>query len=629
VALITLRNACISIGKQLLLDHVNLNIEPGEHIGLIGRNGAGKSTLMKVINREIAVDSGEVIQQTGIKVARLEQEVPRHTKGNIFTVIAEGLGAGGKRLADFLNMSEQLHTFDDKQLDDYHHLQEALDQNHDWDLQAKIEKVLSELSLDGSMDFASLSGGMKRRVLLGRCLVQEPELLMLDEPTNHLDIDSILWLENFLANYRCAFLLITHDRAFLQKLATRIVELDRGILTSFNGDHKTYQAQKADMLEAEAKHNALFDKKLAQEEVWIRQGIKARRTRNEGRVRALKKLREERAQRREVSGNVSLAASMAEKSGHLVLEAKHLSHGYEGRPLVKDFSITIERGDKIGVIGPNGCGKTTLLNMLLGKLQPEAGSVRLGQNLQIVYFDQLRELLDPEQSVAENVMEGSNTIEINGQKKHIMSYLQDFLFAPERARSPVKALSGGERNRLLLAKLFAKPANFMVMDEPTNDLDAETLDLLEELLIDYKGTLIVVSHDREFLNNVATSTIAFEGNGNVYEYVGGYDDWVRQRRVHSVDKAILKPVEVKTENKPQTKSKLSFTEQHRLKEIEARIESIESEQAALQAKIAGNDFYQLSVEEQQKAFTTVKALDMELEQLIQTWEELEAKRVGP
>jgi ATP-binding cassette subfamily F protein uup len=607
---------------------VNLSIEPGEHIGLIGRNGAGKSTLMKLINREIMPDSGEVIHQTGIKVARLEQEVPRDTKGNIFTVIAKGLGDGGKRLADFLNMSEQLHTFDDKQLDEYHHLQEAIDQNHDWDLQAKVDKVLSELSLDGSVDFSSLSGGMKRRVLLGQCLVQEPEILMLDEPTNHLDIDSILWLENFLSNYRSAFLLITHDRAFLQKLATRIVELDRGTLTSFNGDHKTYQVQKAQMLEDEAKHNALFDKKLAQEEVWIRQGIKARRTRNEGRVRALKKLREERSERRELSGNVSLAASMAEKSGHLVLEAKHLSHGYNGRSLVKDFSITIERGDKIGVIGPNGCGKSTLLNLLLGKTKPESGTIRLGQNLQIIYFDQLRELLNPEQSVAENVMEGSNTIEINGQKKHIMSYLQDFLFAPERARSPVKALSGGERNRLLLAKLFAKPANFMIMDEPTNDLDAETLDLLEELLIDYTGTLIVVSHDREFLNNVATSTIAFEGNGNVYEYIGGYDDWVRQRRTHSTDKAILKPVEIKTDTKAQNKSKLSFTEQHRLKEIEARIAEIEIEQTALQAKIADADFYQLTVDEQQKTFEAVKTLDNELEQLMLDWEILEAKRTS-
>lgn len=628
MALITLRDACISISNQLLLDHVNLTFEPGEHIGLIGRNGAGKSTLMKLINREIMPDGGEVIHQTGTKVARLEQEVPRNTQGSIFSVIADGLGDSGRRLASYLTMSEHLSDFTDKQLEEFHHLQEQLDRHHDWNLQAKIEKVLSELSLDGSADFASLSGGMKRRVLLGRCLVQEPELLMLDEPTNHLDIDSILWLETFLSNYRSAFLLITHDRAFLQKLATRIVELDRGKLTSFNGDYKTYHVQKADMLEAEAKQNALFDKKLAQEEVWIRQGIKARRTRNEGRVRALKKLREQRAARREVSGNVTLQASVGERSGQLVLEAKNISYRYDQKPLVKDFSITIERGDKIGVIGPNGCGKTTLLNLLLSKLKPESGSVRLGQNLQIIYFDQLREVLDLEQSVAENVMEGSNTIEINGQKKHIMSYLQDFLFSPERARSPVKALSGGERNRLLLAKLFAKPSNVLIMDEPTNDLDAETLDLLEELLIDYPGTLIVVSHDREFLNNVATSSIAFEGEGEVYEYIGGYDDWVRQRRSNPFNKPVSKPAEPKTEPKAPGKSKLTYSEQHKLKEIEARIAEIETEQAALQSKIAAPEFYQSRVDEQQKTFEAVKALDNELELLMQQWETLEAKRVN-
>ncbi|MDO8955083.1 MAG: ATP-binding cassette domain-containing protein [Gammaproteobacteria bacterium] len=627
MALITLRDACISIGKQLLLDHVNLNIEPGEHIGLIGRNGAGKSTLMKLINREIAPDAGEVIHQTGTRIARLEQEVPVNTKGSIFAVIADGLGAGGKRLATYLQMSEQLHTFDDKQLDEFHHLQEALDQHHDWNLQSRIEKVLSELNLTGTDDFASLSGGMKRRVLLGRCLVQDPELLMLDEPTNHLDIDSILWLENFLLNYRSAFLLITHDRAFIQKLATRIVEIDRGILTSFTGSYTNYQVHKAEMLDSESKNNALFDKRLAQEEVWIRQGIKARRCRNEGRVRALEKLRVERSERRNVSGNVSLAASMAERSGHLVIEAKDLCYGYEdGRTLVKDFSITIQRGDKIGIIGPNGCGKTTLLNLLLGKLKPDSGTVRLGQNLKIVYFDQLRELLDPEASVADNVMEGSNSIEINGQKKHIIAYLQDFLFAPERARSPVKALSGGERNRLLLAKLFAKPANVMIMDEPTNDLDAETLDLLEEMLIDYPGTLIVVSHDREFLNNVATSSIAFEGEGQVYEYIGGYDDWVRQRRTKPSDKASAKAIETKAETKTSNKPKLTYSEQHKLKEIEARIVSIEAEQAVLQSKIADAAFYQSPITEQQKTFESVKTLDNELEALMQTWEELEAKQ---
>ncbi|MDF2690594.1 MAG: transporter ATPase [Gammaproteobacteria bacterium] len=624
MALITLRDTCLTTGKQHLLDHANLNIEAGEHIALIGRNGAGKSTLMKLINREIAPDSGEVIYQSGLKVARLEQEVPRHTQGSIFSVIAEGLGKGGKRLAEYLDLSMQMHNLSDKELDHFHNLQTEIEQNHDWDLQAKIEKVLSELSLSADTDFASLSGGMKRRVLLGRCLVQEPELLLLDEPTNHLDIESILWLESFLLTYRSAFLLITHDRAFLQKLASRVIELDRGILTSFAGDYSKYQTQKAEMLDAESKQNALFDKKLAQEEVWIRQGIKARRTRNEGRVRALKKLREQRQERREVAGNVSLETSMAERSGKLVLEAKDLNYAYAEKPIVKGFSITVQRGDKIAIIGPNGCGKTTLLNLLLGKLQPQSGSVRLGHNLQIAYFDQLREVLEPEQSVADNVMEGSNTIEINGQKKHIIGYLQDFLFTPDRARAPVKTLSGGERNRLLLAKLFAKPANVLVMDEPTNDLDAETLDLLEELLIDYPGTLIIVSHDREFINNVATSTIAFEGNGNVREYVGGYDDWLRQRKL-TVEKTSNK---ASTSAEPQVvkKSKLSFTEQHELKEIEKRIAAIETEREAIGAKLNDANFYQLAVDEQQQTFNAMTKLDTELEALMQRWEDLEAKR---
>jgi ATP-binding cassette subfamily F protein uup len=620
--LITLKEACVSTGNYLLIDHVNFAIEPRERIALIGRNGAGKSTLMKLINKEIMPDDGEVVYQSNMKVARLEQEVPRTTQGTIFSVIAEGLGIEGVHLAEYLDLSARIEALSDKQQDYLHNL------HVDWSLQAKIDKTLSELSLDGNADFAALSGGMKRRVLLGRALVQDPDLLLLDEPTNHLDIDAILWLEKFLLNYQAALLFITHDRALLQKLATRIVELDRGNLTSFPGDYQTYQTQKAAMLEVEATHNALFDKKLAQEEVWIRQGIKARRVRNEGRVTALKKLREERSQRREVIGNVSLDASMADRSGQMVLEAKQISHRFAGAPLVKDFSITVHRGDKIGIIGPNGAGKTTLLNLLLGKLTPESGSVRLGQNLQIAYFDQLREALDPEASVADNVMEGSTTIEINGNKKHIIGYLQDFLFTPDRARSPTRVLSGGERNRLLLAKLFAKPSNVLIMDEPTNDLDAETLDLLEEMLIDYPGTIIMVSHDRAFLNAVATSTIAFEGQGQIFEYVGGYDDWVRQRRNPVLEKnaatqSTSKPASPQKNDK---KSKLSFTEQHELKEIEQRIIAIEKEQKALQAQIADAPFYALSVPEQQKVFAKVKTLDDELEQVLARWEILEAKR---
>ena len=623
MALLTLRDISLHQGTTQLLDQVNFSIDPSERIALIGRNGMGKSTLMKLINKEIPADSGDVVYQSNMHIARLEQEVPRHTHGNIFKVIAEGLGEEGKQLAHYLEQSTKLESLSDAEQEAFYNL------HVDWTLQPKVEKVLSLLSLNGEDDFATLSGGMKRRVLLGRALVQEPDILLLDEPTNHLDIESILWLEKFLLNYPAALLFITHDRALLQKLATRIIELDRGILTSFPGDYPTYLNQKSALLETEAKHNALFDKKLAQEEVWIRQGIKARRTRNEGRVRALKQLREERSERRERVGNVSLAVSMAERSGQLVLEAKHLSYCHDDQPLVKDFSTIIHRGDKVGILGPNGCGKSTLLKLLLGKLQPDSGSVRLGQNLEIAYFDQLREQLNPMQSVADNVMEGSETIEINGEKKHIMSYLQDFLFTPERARGPIKVLSGGERNRLFLAKLFAKPSNILIMDEPTNDLDAETLELLEELLIDYKGTLIMVSHDRAFLNNVVTNTIAFEGEGAVYEYVGGYDDWQRQRRTpqpanHSKAKPVLTPKKEATA--PAKPKKLTYTEEHELKELEQQIETLESEKAALHTHAESQAFYDLSVEAQQEHFAHLAKLEATLEELIARWEALEAKR---
>jgi ATP-binding cassette subfamily F protein uup len=614
VALLTLRDLSLHQGTTLLLDQVNLNIDPRERIALIGRNGMGKSTLMKVINREVPFDSGDLVYQNNVHVSRLEQEVPRDTQGSIFAVIAAGLGQAGKDLGDYLEMSTR---FDELSPQEHAHYQEL---HVDWNLQSKVEKTLSELSLNGEDDFASLSGGMKRRVLLGRALVQDPDLLLLDEPTNHLDIESILWLEKFLLNYPAAILFITHDRALLQKLATRIIELDRGQLTSFPSDYSTYLTRKNDMLEIEARHNAIFDKKLAAEEIWIRQGIKARRCRNEGRVRALEKLRAERQERRKVMGNVSLATAMAERSGQLVLEAKNLSYHLDGMPLIQDFSTTIERGDKIGILGPNGCGKSTLLKLLLGQLKPDSGTVRLGENLQIAYFDQLREALDPNQSLADNVMEGSTTIEINGEKKHIISYLQDFLFAPERARGPVKVLSGGERNRLLLAKLFAKPSNILIMDEPTNDLDIETLDLLEELLIDYKGTLIVVSHDREFLNHVVTSTIAFEGEGRVYEYIGGYDDWVTQRRTPIAQPEVRKPNKSTAETN--TKAKPSQKEAHALKVIEDRITDLETALATLHQKIADPEFYTFSSDKQQTVFAEVKQLDEALKIAIAEWEKL-------
>ncbi len=613
MALVTLREVSLHQGTSLLLDQVNLSIEPRERIALIGRNGMGKSTLMKLIQREVPFDNGEVLYQNNLHIARLEQEVPRDMQGTIFSVIAGGLGQAGQNLADYLSLSTCFETLTPKE-------QTQLENLHvDWSLQAKIDKVLSTLDLQSDVDFISLSGGMKRRVLLGRALVQDPDLLLLDEPTNHLDIESIVWLEKFLLNYPAALLFITHDRALLQKLATRIIELDRGQLTSFPGDYPTYLARKAALLETEAKHNALFDKKLAAEEVWIRQGIKARRTRNEGRVRALERLRAERKQRREQIGQVQLAVAMAERSGQLVLEAQHLSYRFQNRPLIEDFSIVIERGDKIGILGPNGCGKSTLLKLLLGQLKPDSGSVRLGTQLNIAYFDQLRESLNPIQSVADNVMEGSTTIEINGEKKHIISYLQDFLFTPDRARGPVKVLSGGERNRLLLAKLFAKPSNMLIMDEPTNDLDMETLDLLEELLTDYQGTLIVVSHDREFLNRVVTSTIAFEGEGRVYEYVGGYDDWLTQRRPSMVAPPLSK--------KPHPKSspiqtKPSQKVQFQQKALEAEITKLEAEQAHLHQLIADPEFYNLPPHAQQVRFDEMTQIEHQLQCLIDQWETL-------
>ncbi len=617
MALLTLRDLSLHQGTTLLLDHINFTIEPRERIALIGRNGMGKSTLMKIINGEVAYDSGEMIAQNDVHIARLEQDVPIHTQGSVFAVIAAGLGEEGQNLAEYLRLSRHFDTLTPQEKTHFENL------HVDWNLQGKVEKTLSELSLNGEDDFAALSGGMKRRVLLGRALVQEPTLLLLDEPTNHLDIESILWMEKFLLNYPSALLLITHDRALLQKLATRIIELDRGQLTSFPGDYATYLTRKSEMLETEAKHNALFDKKLAAEEVWIRQGIKARRTRNEGRVRALEKLRNERQERRDVLGNVSLNAAMADRSGQLVLEAQHLSHSLNGRPLVTDLSLQVHRGDKIGIIGPNGAGKTTLLRLLLGQLTPDAGHVRVGQNLKIAYFDQLRYQLNPEQSLADNVMEGSTTIEINGEKKHIISYLQDFLFTPERARGPIKVLSGGERNRLLLAKLFAKPSNVLVMDEPTNDLDMETLDLLEELLIDYTGTLLIVSHDREFLNRVVTSTLAFEGQAQVFEYIGGYDDWVRQRRTPiSTETTTPKAKTPPATSAPAPKPKRNQKEEYALKATEERISKVEAELAQLHQKIAEADFYTTPVSEQQQVFERVSTLDVELASLLTAWEEL-------
>jgi len=631
MALLTLRNVSLSFGGPPLLDGIDLQIEPGERLCLVGRNGTGKSTLMKLLNEELHADSGEVVRRQGLKVARLTQEVPADLRGEVFDVIAGGLGEQGALLAEYHHVSQQLADGDEKLLAKLERIQHELEACDGWQLNQRVEAVVSRLSLPAESEFADLSGGLKRRVLLARELVSEPDLLLLDEPTNHLDVAAIDWLEEFLLGWGGSLLFITHDRMFLQKLATRIIELDRGQLTSWPGDYETYLKRKAEALEAEAQQNALFDKRLAQEEAWIRQGIKARRTRNEGRVRALKAMREERRERRERTGKVKVEVTEAERSGKVVIEATNIGMAYEGRTLFHDFSTAIMRGDRIGILGPNGVGKTTLLQVLLGKLPPQQGKVKLGTNLEVAYFDQYRAQLDEEATVVDNVAEGSDKVTINGKDKHIMGYLQDFLFSPERARSPVRSLSGGERNRLLLAKLFTKPANLLVMDEPTNDLDVETLELLEELLLDYQGTLLLVSHDRAFLNNVVTSTIAFEGKGELHEYVGGYDDWLRQRRTpqeqEAKKSAAAPPPKPKAENKSAAKPvKLSYKDQRELDALPKRIDELEGEIEALHATMADPGFYQQDGAVIAETKEKLEKLEGELSVSFERWEALEEMR---
>ncbi|MES9899120.1 MAG: ATP-binding cassette domain-containing protein [Sedimenticola sp.] len=629
MALLTLRNLQLGFGGPLLLDGVNLSIERGERICLLGRNGAGKSTLMKLIAGELQADDGEFSLQQSARVTRLTQEVPEGLVGSVFDVVAGGLGGLGDLVRNYHHVSVQLATdYSDELLEQLSRVQHDLEAADGWQSEQRVETAISRLSLDPDIEFQALSGGLKRRVLLARALVQGPDLLLLDEPTNHLDIESIDWLEEFLMGYDGTLLFVTHDRMFLRKLATRILELDRGQITDWPGDYENFLRRKAEMLNAEEKANARFDKKLAQEEVWIRQGIKARRTRNEGRVRALKAMREERGSRREQSGTVNMALQGAERSGKLVVEVEGLTYAWDSEPVVKDLTATILRGDRIGIIGPNGAGKTTLLNLLLGKLEPDSGKVKQGTKLEVAYFDQLRAVLDEEKTVQDNIAGGSDQVEINGHSKHVISYLQDFLFAPDRVRQPVKALSGGERNRLLLARLFAKPANVLVMDEPTNDLDVETLELLEELLLNYQGTLLLVSHDRAFLNNVVTSTLVFEGDGCINEYVGGYDDWLWQRQAMEKSKAEKKSTP-KAANKPVGEAaakpkKLSYKDQRELDALPKRLEKLEEGVDQLQTTISDPTFYQQSAEEMAKANEQLQSLEAELAAAYERWEALEA-----
>jgi ATP-binding cassette subfamily F protein uup len=620
MSLIQLQRVDFSIGGPLLLEHVDLSIETNERVCIVGRNGEGKSTLMKLIAGELHPDDGEVRVQNGVVIARMAQEVPQDTAGSVFDVVAEGLGDLGRLLARYH------HLLAEGDFDALGDVQHAIEAQHGWDLDRRVDEVLTQLELPGDTDFAALSGGMKRRVLLAQALVRKPDVLLLDEPTNHLDIEAIGWLETFLKQFPGSILFVTHDRSFLRALATRIVEIDRGALTDWPGDYDNYLRRREERLHAESQANALFDKKLAQEEVWIRQGIKARRTRNEGRVRALKALRNERSERRNLVGNAKMTLANAQASGKKVIDLEHVHQAYGGRVLIDDLSTTIMRGDRVGIIGPNGAGKSTLLKIMLGELQPQRGEAELGTGIQIAYFDQHRMQLDNSLSAVDNVAEGREFIELNGNRKHIVGYLQDFLFSPERARAPITRLSGGERNRLLLAKLFAQPSNLLVMDEPTNDLDVETLELLEDLLTDYRGTLLLVSHDRAFLDNVVSSTLVLEGDGQIGEYVGGYSDWLRQRPTVRGAVVTAKPTAstaaVAAPAVP--KRKRSFKEQHELEQLPKRIEQLEGEIGRRSATMNEPAFFQQDSAVIVEANEALATLQAELDIAYARWSELDS-----
>jgi ATP-binding cassette subfamily F protein uup len=633
--LITLDQASLAYGLHPLLDHANLQLDPGERVGLIGRNGAGKSSLLKVIAGESKLDDGTVWRAPSVRIVYVPQEPVLISTHTVFEAVAEGLGDLQKVLVEYHEVSHQMGEPDadiDALMQRMQDLQHELDSKNGWQSQAKVEAVLSRLSLDADTLVSKLSGGWRKRVALGRALVAEPEVLLLDEPTNHLDLQAIEWLEELLLGFSGSVLFITHDRRFLDRLATRITELDRGNLTDFVGNFTNYQIKKEELLAVEATHAAKFDKVLAQEEVWIRQGIKARRTRNEGRVRRLEKLRLERAARRERQGNVKLTLDSGERSGKLVAELEDVKKSYGDRTLINGFTTRILRGDRIGLLGPNGVGKTTLLKLILGELEPDSGTVQRGTNLNIAYFDQMREQLDEEATLADTISPGSEFVQIGNERKHVISYLEDFLFPPQRSRSPVKSLSGGERNRLLLARLFARPANVLVLDEPTNDLDIETLELLESLLQEFDGTLFLVSHDRAFLENTVTQVIAFEGNGVLSEFGGGYDDWRRFTLQRSIEQATEKTKAAASKDsssKPAIKTsanKLSFKETQELESLPDRIEALETEQANINASLANPSIYQDNPQQAKALQSRLTDLATELEQATMRWEALELRR---
>jgi len=628
MALLRLKKASIAFGTHALLNKAEFQLEEGERVGLLGRNGEGKSTLMKVVMKQIQADEGEIWYKPELRIAVLEQMPHLPDEETIYDVVSGGLGEVGAWIKRYHDLTMHMTEMTDAVMTEMGDLQHKLDVHNGWQIQQRVENILTRLNLPAETKVEGLSGGWKRRVSLAKALVIEPEVLLLDEPTNHLDLESIMWLEEQLLNFKGAILFVTHDRSFLQKLATRIIDLDRGNLVSWPGDYADYLVKKAASLEEESTQNALFDKKLAEEEVWIRQGVKARRTRNEGRVRALMALRKERSQRRNLQGTTKIAMDRGDASGKKVVELTDVTFNYPTKPIVSNFSSVIQRGDKIGLIGPNGAGKTTFLKLLLKEIEPNSGAVEQGTKLQVAYFDQLREMLDPEMSVSDAIAGGNDHVIINGEPRHVISYLSDFLFAPARARSPIKTLSGGEKNRLLLAKLFTKPANLIIMDEPTNDLDMETLELLEERLVEYEGTLLIVSHDRAFLDNVVTSVIVFEGQGVVNEYVGGYSDWLKYNKEQAKlakkpNKKKATPVASSSAAAPK-KKKLSFKEQKELEELPVQIDKMEAKQGAVNDKISDPKFYQQEQDAINIVLGELAQIEKDLAQAYKRWDELEA-----
>ena len=622
---LSIRNVSMGFGGANLLDGVSLEIHAGDRICLLGRNGSGKTTLLKLISGNIKPDSGEIIVHSGVRTARLPQDVPSDLSGTVYDVVAAGLGETGRLLIELRRLTQNRGAAPTGKLAE---AESRLAELEGWDAAQRMNRIVTRLALNGDSPFTDLSTGVKRRTLLARALVAEPDLLLLDEPTNHLDIAAIDRLETELEKFAGTLVFITHDRAFLRRFARRIVSIDRGRLTAWNCDYDTFLSRQADRNAAETTQNAVFDKKLAAEETWIRSGIKARRTRNMGRVRALEQLREQRRARRDRTGSVKMQIQEAQRTGKLVMAAENVDYAWDTHPVIREFNATVMRGDKVGIIGPNGAGKTTLLQLLLGDLSPDRGHLRHGTRLQVAYFDQLRAQLDPDKTVADNLADGKDRIALGDQTRHVIGYLQDFLFTPERSRSPVRILSGGERNRLLLARLFARPSNVLVLDEPTNDLDMETVELLEERLMDYPGTLLLVSHDRAFLNNMVTSTLVLDGSGKVTEFIGGYDDWVRQR--DTVGDKKTQPEKETTRDKPRVPSnrqvKLGFNERRELDALPGRIEALEAEQQSIYAVMADPAFYQQDGGSVAVTSDRLKAVEKELAQAYERWEYLESMK---